>query len=108
MVYKHVFIFIPVNGEVGKVGLGIPANEVKDPVTAWIAPGRECGPRHRRLGRCGRGQPGKAAGLSQPCQIGQLAGLEQIGDDPRFQTIETDDDDLLDGSHIIYCTYDQY
>lgn len=89
-----------IQGEVWKVGLGIPANEVKDPVTAWIAAGRECGPRHRRLCRCGRTQLGKAASLSQPCQIGQLAGFEQIGDDLGFQTIETDDDDLVDGSDL--------
>lgn len=87
------------------VSLGIPPNEVKDSVTTWIAPGRECGPHHRRLGRRGRTHPGKPAGLSQPRLIGQLAGIEQFADNLRFQTIETDDDDLLDGSNLKTLTY---
>lgn len=65
-------------------------------MTARIAPGREGGPCYGRLRGAGRTDPGKAPGFFQPGQVGQLAGREQTLDDAGFQTIETDDDDLLD------------
>ena len=97
---EGVLLLVAIQAEIGQVGLGIAAQEVEDPVAARVGPGRERGPGDRGLGRARRGNPGKSAPLSQPRQVGQLARFEQPRDDAGVQTVQTDDDDLLDDANL--------
>ena len=43
---------------------------------------------------------GHAAGVAQPSKVRQLTALKKLLDELRFQTVETDNDDLLDVIHV--------
>ena len=97
---EGVLLLVAVQGQVGQVSLGIAAEEVEDAVTARVRPGRERRPGHRRLGRARGRDARKPTLLPQPRQVGQLARFEQPRDDSGVQTVQTDDDDLLDGLNL--------
>ena len=97
---KRVLLLVAVQAEIGQIGSGIAAQEVEDSMSSRVGPGRKRGPGNRRLGRARRGNPGKSASLSQPSQVGKLARFEQPRDNVRVQTIQTQDDDLLDDANL--------
>ena len=67
-------------------------------MAARVGPRGECGPCHGGLGGSRGGDACEPPLLFQPRQIGELACLEQPRNDAGVQTIQTNDDDLLDGS----------
>ena len=97
---KSVFLFVAIQAEIGQIGPGIAAQEVKNPVSSRVGPRRKCGPGYRGLGRARGSNPGKPASLSQPSQVRKLARFEQPRDNVRVQTIQTQDDDLLDDPNL--------
>ena len=67
-------------------------------MSAGIGSGCERGPGHRRLGGACGGDAGETPLLREPRQIGELASREQPRNDSGLQTIQTNNDDLFDGS----------
>ena len=95
---KRVLLLVAVQGQLGQVSLGVAAEEIEDAVTSGICARRKCRPCHGRLGRPCCCNACEASQLFQPRQIGELVCFEQPRDNAGIQTIQTDDDDLLDGS----------
>jgi hypothetical protein len=65
-----------------------------------VGPRCKRGPRNRRLGRARRGNPAKSASRAQSSQVWQLARFEQPRYDAGVQTVQTDDNDLLDDANL--------
>ena len=97
---KGILLLVAVQAEIRQVGLGIAAQEVEDSVSSRVGPRRKRGPGNRRLRRARGGNPSKPASFSQSSQVGKLARFEQPRDDGRVQTIQTEDDDLLDDANL--------
>ena len=97
---KSVLVLVAVQSEIGQVGFGIATQEIKNPVSSRVGPRRKRGPGYRCLGRARGGNPGKSASLSQPSQVRKLARFEQPRDNVRAQTVQTQDDDLLDDPNL--------
>ena len=77
-------------------------------MTARVDTGRKCGPCHGGLSGS-RGRDARKPPLFfESCQIGELVFFEQPLDDTGVQTIQTDDDDLLDGSILNLGIIDQW
>src|SRR4029450_4891575 len=70
-------------------------------VSARVGPRGERRPGDRRLGGARGGDPCEAAVLPQPGNVGELPRIEQPRRDAGVQAVQTDDDDLLDGSILV-------
>ena len=76
---------------VGEVGRRVALDEVEDAVAARPRPGREGGPRHRRLRRVGRGERAVVAALGERAQVGQLPLLQPAREEARVDAVEAED-----------------
>src|SRR5271157_2084506 len=88
---------ISIQAKIGKIGLLIPTNEIEDAMTTGICPGGERRPSDRCLSRGSRGDSRVCPCVSEAFHVGEFASVEQSRDEPGVETIQTDDDDSLDG-----------
>ena len=70
-------------------------NEVENPVSAGIHTGYQVRPGNRALRRDARPQKAESSFLLQQGEVGHLALLHVETQDPRVETIDPEDDDLL-------------
>ena len=94
-------MLIAIQGQVGQVVLGIASQEVKNPVPARVGARGKRGPSHRGLGRAAWWQHVQTPPAPSVGPVGQLACFEQPRNDAGVQTIQTEDDDLLDDTNPV-------